>query len=316
VSLSQQQQGVARIIYAAARKAGLPDARARELVAASYAESGLNPNARNKSSGAAGLFQLLSPGYVSNANAHGGVYSPQANIGAILPQYQRYWQQHPNAAPGEAGRDVELSGEGAGFYSHPLGTIGKFGGAPPANPPIAAAAAPDALKLALLKQLQSGNVNFLQLAASKKFVPRAAASPQPPRTTGVPTDTSPGPSGEPVHGKMIGTPYQGTHTLGNWESDNAIDVATPIGTPIRAPFNGVVGTQIGSLGSTNPRFAGLRVHVKGGKDEWYGAHLSRLIVKAGQHVRAGQIIGYSGAANGVAHLHEALHYGDPRRLDK
>jgi hypothetical protein len=31
-------------------------------------------------------------------------------------------------------------------------------------------------------------------------------------------------------GKIIGTPYTGTHTLGNWQSDNAVDIAVPVGT--------------------------------------------------------------------------------------
>lgn len=115
--------------------------------------------------------------------------------------------------------------------------------------------------------------------------------------------------------KIIGVPYQGTHTLGNWESDNATDIAMPTGTPIYAPTAGVIGSQIGSLGaSAGSRFAGLRVHLKTGGNELYYAHLSRLAVKAGQRVKAGQIIGYSGSANGVQHLHLGVRKGDPRRF--
>jgi len=116
-------------------------------------------------------------------------------------------------------------------------------------------------------------------------------------------------------GKVIGTPYHGTHTLGDWQSDNAIDLAMPVGTPIRARVDGRIGTKIGTLGKSG-RFAGQRVYVIGGGDEFYYAHLSRLTVKAGQRVKAGQIIGYSGSANGVAHLHYARHHGDPRKDEK
>lgn len=112
--------------------------------------------------------------------------------------------------------------------------------------------------------------------------------------------------------KIIGMPYQGTHNLGNWESDNAIDIALPSGTPLYAPSDGVIGSQIGSLGaSSGSRFAGLRVHLNTGSNELYYAHLSRLAVKAGQSVKAGQLIGYSGSANGVNHLHLGVKSGSP-----
>jgi|SRR5215831_4111075 len=130
MALSAQQQQMANLIYGIARQNGLNDARAREMVAAAYAESGLNPTIRNKSSGATGLFQLLSSGYVNAANRMGGAANPRANIMAILPSYKAYWAKHPNAAPGAAGRDVELSGEGASFYSSPLSQLGALKGSP------------------------------------------------------------------------------------------------------------------------------------------------------------------------------------------
>ena len=122
--------------------------------------------------------------------------------------------------------------------------------------------------------------------------------------------------GAGVAGKVIGTPGSGTHTLGNWESDRAIDEALPEGTPLRAPFDGTIGAQFGALNSSNPRMAGLRVHVVGANDEAYLAHLERFApgIKPGTRVRAGQIIGYSGSANGVAHVHEALRSGNPYSL--
>src|SRR2546430_2709797 len=105
--LTPAQQQVAARVYDLALANGIPPPRADELVAAAYRESGLNPHARNASSGAAGLFQLLSPGYVTRANQLGGVDKIDANTLAILPDYKRFWQQHPNAAPGQAAATVE-----------------------------------------------------------------------------------------------------------------------------------------------------------------------------------------------------------------
>jgi hypothetical protein len=136
VALNPQQQQTARLLYSLALQHGLPPARAREFVAASYSESGLNPRATNRSSGAAGLYQLLSSGYRTKAQQLGGLYDPRANALAILPNYQSYWQSHPNALPGEAGRDVERSGMGADFYSKPLALLGNLDGdAGPSLPP-------------------------------------------------------------------------------------------------------------------------------------------------------------------------------------
>jgi murein DD-endopeptidase MepM/ murein hydrolase activator NlpD len=115
-----------------------------------------------------------------------------------------------------------------------------------------------------------------------------------------------------VHGEVIGLPYQGSHTLfGNWESDNAVDIAVPTGTPVYAVADGTIGDQIGSLDSTDPHLEGLRVHLVTGDNEFYYAHLSQLVVQPGEHVQKGQLIGYSGEANGVQHLHFACKVGSP-----
>lgn len=123
---------------------------------------------------------------------------------------------------------------------------------------------------------------------------------------------NPATTGYPLgkHGKLIGSPNSGTHTLGNWQSDNAVDIAVPVGTPVYAVRDGVIGSRIGSLGKGG-RFAGLRLTLAGGGNAYYYAHLSKLVVKAGQKVRAGQLLGYSGSANGVAHLHFGVENGSP-----
>jgi murein DD-endopeptidase MepM/ murein hydrolase activator NlpD len=121
--------------------------------------------------------------------------------------------------------------------------------------------------------------------------------------TSDPVQTARGAS-RPIHGKIIGTPHKGTHTLGNWESDNAVDVAMPVGTPIYAPTAGTIGKQFGSLGKSG-RFEGIRMHLLTPQDELYLAHLSKVAkgIGPGVHVNAGQLLGYSGEANGVGHLH-------------
>lgn len=142
--LSDDQRRNAQLIYGIARSKGVPHERAVELVAAANAESGLNPNATNRSSGAAGFFQLLSSGYRTKAQQLGGLYNPRANTLAILPDYMDYWKRNPNAAVGAAARDVERSGMGTDFYDD----VGAFswlrggGQAPPASAPAPTPAGP------------------------------------------------------------------------------------------------------------------------------------------------------------------------------
>lgn len=116
-------------------------------------------------------------------------------------------------------------------------------------------------------------------------------------------------------GKIIGVPYQGTHTLGNWQSDNAVDISVPNGTPVISVGNGVVEKVAGGYSGGASRFDGYQVTVRlaNGNRVFY-THLSRAGVKAGQRLRNGQQIGRSGSANGVAHLHMGIEHGDPRRL--
>jgi murein DD-endopeptidase MepM/ murein hydrolase activator NlpD len=122
-------------------------------------------------------------------------------------------------------------------------------------------------------------------------------------------------------GTIIGRPYQGTHdhpdktdSMRNWESCNALDIATPTGTVVIALADGVIGSQIGPLSSTNPVLLGLRLHLQSADNEWYYAHLSKLGVRAGDSVSKGDALGLSGSANGVQHLHLGQEHGDPGAL--
>jgi murein DD-endopeptidase MepM/ murein hydrolase activator NlpD len=117
-------------------------------------------------------------------------------------------------------------------------------------------------------------------------------------------------------GKLIGFPFQGSHKPGattpaNWQSDNAVDIAVPSGTPVYATHDGTIGPNIGFFRSSSPYLQGQRLTVLWGGNAAYYAHLSRIVVHPGQQVKAGQLLGYSGVANGVAHLHYAVEAGSP-----
>jgi murein DD-endopeptidase MepM/ murein hydrolase activator NlpD len=119
-----------------------------------------------------------------------------------------------------------------------------------------------------------------------------------------------------VKGKIIGNPGAGTHSMGNWESDNAIDISTKDGTPILATQDGTISKTFASSMDPKSRMAGIQVHFNTGDNEWFYTHLSRLAggIKAGTKVKKGQVIGYSGSANGVGHLHLGVKNGNPLDL--
>lgn len=343
--LNPQQLQALRTVYSIGVGRGLSHQQAVEMAAAAFAESGLNPNATNRSSGAAGLFQLLSPGYRQKAQQLGGLYNSVANTKAILPSYAAFFASHPNAQPGLAGAQVERSGQGPGFYARPLslvasalGSVGGPGvsaGVPPAQASSGrtATSAPSAAAAPLLalfsQQLmrsigsRSGNIlPALQTAGQLRQLSSlgmpattpAATPPVAPDTTRA-TQSAKRASMPLVEKavriptKVIGTPYSGSHTLGNWESDNAYDLALPYGTPVYAVSSGTIGSKYGYLDHQGPesqgRFAGKRLHLVSRGNEFYYAHLSDIVVRPGQRVKAGQLLGFSGQASGVPHLHIA-----------
>lgn len=119
-----------------------------------------------------------------------------------------------------------------------------------------------------------------------------------------------------VVGKLIGFPFQGTHKPGvtspaSWQSDNAVDISVPIGTAVYACFDGTISDRIGLTAGAdqNGPLAGNRVTINGIQNSAFYQHLSRLSVAAGDKVKQGDILGFSGAANGSPHLHFALEFG-------
>lgn len=87
---------------------------------------------------------------------------------------------------------------------------------------------------------------------------------------------------------------------------NGIDYGVPVGTPVRATADGVVAFEgWGQNHSWMGRVAGICAILRHSNGHSGYAHLSRTIVDIGQKVKAGQVIGYSGATgltNGP-HLH-------------
>lgn len=158
------------------------------------------------------------------------------------------------------------------------------------------------------------------------FIQQPSVAPQTPQAPQTPaTGPAPGPGSPTRAGRyfrptdgthIIGTPYQGTHKPGattapSWESDNAIDIAVPLRTPIYAVANGTVTRTRQQTGQYT---AGWTIHLAIPGNEFFYGHLSRVTVRPGQRVRAGQVIGYSGEANGVQHLHFGAENGNPLDL--
>lgn len=132
------------------------------------------------------------------------------------------------------------------------------------------------------------------------------------------TDYPLGKKGNVVQGPGVGT-HSFHDTPNNWESDNAVDIRVPSGTEVRAVDDGQIvrpgpGLLPGHTYDPSDRFAGARINLRTQGNEWYYAHLKKFMVHAGQHVKAGQLLGYSGAANNVEHLHLGAEHGDPLAL--
>lgn len=110
-------------------------------------------------------------------------------------------------------------------------------------------------------------------------------------------------------GRNLGGP--GAHkarAMGNWESDNAVDIGVPIGTIVKAVVAGKMGSIKGSWDGGGGQTSGIQAHLG---DQWWYTHLKQIDVKSGQALEAGQRIGVSGAGNSVPHLHLAKRSGNP-----
>jgi murein DD-endopeptidase MepM/ murein hydrolase activator NlpD len=139
-----------------------------------------------------------------------------------------------------------------------------------------------------------------------------------PTSVGAATRIFPIPAGVPFK-RGGGAAAHGSRPLGNWQSDNAVDIMVEPGTPILAIGDGVVTKVSGSdpsRGASGTVF-GYSVTIKlfrGGYRVFY-THLDDVTVKAGQRVGRGTVIGYAAAGTpGGAHLHFAVERGRPEDI--
>lgn len=84
-----------------------------------------------------------------------------------------------------------------------------------------------------------------------------------------------------------------------------VDLAAPVGTPVSAAFEGNV-----SVANWSGGYGLLVVLDHGNGTQTRYAHLSKLNVAAGQHVRQGEIVGLVGSTGHSTgpHLHYELRY--------
>lgn len=102
--------------------------------------------------------------------------------------------------------------------------------------------------------------------------------------------------------RRTGGPNQGTHTLGNWQSDTAYDLMGDANQPVYLPVGGTVTNISGGPGG-NPRTAGYGVTIDG---RYFYKHLGTLgpRVKVGARLGAGELLGtLDPTTQGGPHLH-------------
>jgi murein DD-endopeptidase MepM/ murein hydrolase activator NlpD len=122
------------------------------------------------------------------------------------------------------------------------------------------------------------------------------------------------PTGYPLArpGPIIATPADHqARPLGNWQSDDAVDIAVPAGTVVLAVDDGVLEQPHSSRPTRSDRTDWHEVTLRTAHNAYFYAHLTRVLVTRGQHVNAGQTLGNSSTANNVQHLHIGVQHGDP-----
>jgi murein DD-endopeptidase MepM/ murein hydrolase activator NlpD len=87
-----------------------------------------------------------------------------------------------------------------------------------------------------------------------------------------------------------------SRALGNWESDNAVDLMSPEGTPVFAVSDGTIssGKGYGISTSNNPKVYGARLHLDTSNGNFYYQHMKFPFasgVTPGAKVTVGQLLG-------------------------
>jgi murein DD-endopeptidase MepM/ murein hydrolase activator NlpD len=111
----------------------------------------------------------------------------------------------------------------------------------------------------------------------------------------------------PLAGRLVVTSPFGWRwhpVTGRWTHHDGLDLAAVVGTPVYAPEGGVVA-RIDVAGGERGAINGNAIFVRAPSRVWALLHLSRVAVSFGQTVRAGELLGASGASGRVTgpHLH-------------
>ena len=111
----------------------------------------------------------------------------------------------------------------------------------------------------------------------------------------------------PFAGRLVVTSPFGWRwhpVTGSWSHHDGLDLAAPVGVEVVAPEGGVV-TRIDVAGGERGAINGNAVFVRAPSRVWAFLHLSRVKVALGRTVRAGDVLGASGASGRVTgpHLH-------------
>jgi murein DD-endopeptidase MepM/ murein hydrolase activator NlpD len=108
----------------------------------------------------------------------------------------------------------------------------------------------------------------------------------------------------PVDGpRSFGDGFGAPRYAGGYHLHKGVDLLSPTGTPIVAPFDGYASSGYNSLG-------GNTVSVSGARGSVYNAHLSGYSSLSNGSVHAGDVIGYvgdTGDATGTPHDHFEFH---------
>ncbi len=110
------------------------------------------------------------------------------------------------------------------------------------------------------------------------------------------------PKGRPIDGKLSSPYGRRVHPMKqSIEYHTGMDLSAPLGTPIHATADGIV-----SFAGWSGR-SGLLIGIEHGfKMATFYAHTHKIIVKAGERVKRGQVIGYVGTTGGSTGPH--VHY--------
>lgn len=166
-----------------------------------------------------------------------------------------------------------------------------------ATPAIANSSAVDIaepVRQAQSESITSGDIRFQQLFASWEALDPKGPVAQP--TVAIPSRV-------PLESMRMTSDYgmRNHPVLGGRRNHKGIDLAAPIGTPVYATADGIIGKAewFSSYG--------LYVQIEHGADlETRYAHMSRLAVATGERVKKGDIIGYVGSTGRSTGPH--LHY--------